>query len=326
MSAYNGHILDTIGMLANATLRVLSSSSCSGAATRQCVTGPRLLRELKATRQSGYTGWLELDPMGDRLGRYVVKQVVMSGSPGKMAFVDVAEFDSLTNESRLLRDVSWAHMNRSFQGTPQSVCSEPCQGNEAMQMMKRQCCWQCILCNENEKRTPQGCVRCPMFMWPDPKNGSSTCEQIPIVVAHWGTKVWIVNILISTIGLVLCFIAAVCYCRFRHTAIIHNSPLGLSLFTLSGVAMGFCALLVDLSYPTEASCRISNMLVDLSFATLYGSLLVRCVCNYRIFDAFLTNAPPPQFTGARHQLIFALGLLLVQVRSCSMWLDIIREA
>jgi hypothetical protein len=65
-------------MIFNAMGRVLSSSACSGAsgrAARECVTGARLLAELKATQLYGYTGRLELDANGDRLERYVVSQV-----------------------------------------------------------------------------------------------------------------------------------------------------------------------------------------------------------------------------------------------------------
>ena len=108
----HGYILDTVSILANATSRVLNSPDCSGlmgAAARECVTGPRLLDELRATRQYGYTGWLQLDSNSDRQGRYVVEQVVPGSGGEVFSVVMMAEFDSLTGHLSVARNVSWAH-------------------------------------------------------------------------------------------------------------------------------------------------------------------------------------------------------------------------
>ena len=321
-STYDGHILNAISMINNATSRVLNSSDCSaltGAAARDCVTGPRLLGELRSKLESCKANYLDWDD--EQRTSFVVKQVAKSRSRGKVDFVDVALVDIVSNESYpTSNNVSWAHLT-GIVGTPKSVCSEPCQQGTAKLVLGVHCCWLCVHCKVNEKITStNGCVRCPRLYWPESTAGNTTCAKIEPVHSHWTTKIWIVNILTTVIGLVLCLVTAISYWKLRKKNIIHS--LALSFLALFGIALGFIALVVDLVDLTEGSCRLSNVLVSLSFTALYGSLFVRCVCIYRIFDAFLKQAPPPRFTDGRHKMLGALGLLLVQVRSCRYELEI----
>lgn len=323
-SIYDGHILNAISMINNATSRVLNSSDCSaltGAAARDCVTGPRLLGELRSILESCKANYLHWDD--EQRTSFVVKQVAKSSSQGKVDFVDVSLVDIVSNESYpTSNNVSWAHLT-GIVGTPKSVCSEPCQQGTAKLVLGVHCCWLCVHCEVNEKITStNGCVRCPRFYWPESTAGNTTCAKIEPVHSHWATKIWIVYILTAVIGLVLCLVAAISYCHFRSNKIIYDSPLARSFVALLGIALGFTDLLTEVFTYSDVSCRLSNLLVSLSFIALYGSLFVRCVCIYRIFDAFLKQAPLPRFTDGRHKMLGALGLLLVQVRSCRYELEI----
>ncbi|KAL8592311.1 hypothetical protein ACOMHN_036945 [Nucella lapillus] len=94
------HIIDAISMIANATSRVLRSWDCRSitrSTARKCVTGPRLLRELHATKQSGYTGEMELDSNGDRFGRYEVNQL-RAISSSRYEIVTVYTYESASDK------------------------------------------------------------------------------------------------------------------------------------------------------------------------------------------------------------------------------------
>ncbi|XP_076458620.1 metabotropic glutamate receptor 3-like [Babylonia areolata] len=70
---YGGYVTDSVFMIANAVSRVLRSTDCHNvkrSSARGCVTGPRLLKELKATCQKGYTGWVKMTPTGESTDRY----------------------------------------------------------------------------------------------------------------------------------------------------------------------------------------------------------------------------------------------------------------
>lgn len=319
MSVYNGYIHAAIGMVRDAISNVLESSDCTaftGSTARSCVTGPRLLKELKVVELPGVRGKAAVDSNGERAGSFWVEQVVRGSSPGKVDFLKVATLEPESNLASVTHRVSWTHLEE-VDGTPTSFCSLPCGPGTAKLVTNIRCCWQCVGCRKNERATSaDGCIRCPDFQWPNKTSGNTTCMKITPVLSHWETKAWVVNVATAVIGLVLCLVAAVFYCRLRANSFIKNSPLVLSYVALFGITLGFVALLVELFHPSEASCRLSNLLVSLSFTTLYGAVFTRCACSYRIFDAFLKHAPPPRYTEPRHQLFFTLGLLLVQVRSC----------
>ena len=76
---YAGYLYDTVQVIGEAITRVLLHDDCSSTtdlrAVRNCLTGPRLLAELKNTDHRGYSGRVLLDTNGDRIGRFKVAQV-----------------------------------------------------------------------------------------------------------------------------------------------------------------------------------------------------------------------------------------------------------
>ncbi|KAL8591171.1 hypothetical protein ACOMHN_057911 [Nucella lapillus] len=184
-----GYVVDAVYMIANATSRVLQSPDCqklTGYAAARCVTGPRLLKELKATSQPGFSGWLELDANGDRRVSYSVKQLQKVGVlVYKTVFI--AEYDFTTNKSTYLNagtyinNISWDYHNIQCSDRLRSTCSHPCKPFEARNVRGQPCCWTCQLCHENEYVADNGtiCKRCPEFLWPEPLTRQSCVKITP---------------------------------------------------------------------------------------------------------------------------------------------------
>ncbi|KAK7506493.1 hypothetical protein BaRGS_00001968 [Batillaria attramentaria] len=264
-------LLDTVYMFTNATMRVLNSPECRGrvgAAARACVTGPRLLQELKVTRQAGHTGWLELDENGDRLGKYRISQVVPAPlSDGPFELVTLAEFDSLTGNMTVLRNVTWAHHQPQVNLThPESRCSWPCGPGEARVPQEVTCCWLCQPCRVNE------------------------------YLAYNGTRSVFVY-----------------FHRHRNCRVIKASSRELSFLMLLAIAIGYVTMITLITPPNDVTCRVNFLLFCLSFALIYGPLLVRALRIYRIFEAGQKSAQRPRMIDSHHQLLFSFGFLSVQV-------------
>nr|KAG5713661.1 hypothetical protein BaRGS_024709 [Batillaria attramentaria] len=318
-----GHLLDTVYMFTNATVRVLNSPECRGrvgAAARACVTGPRLLQELKVTRQAGHTGWLELDENGDRLGKYKVQQVVPSPEGGAgFDVVTVAEFDSLTGNMTIVRNVTWAHhMPRLDMTHPESRCSWPCGPGEARVPQEVTCCWLCQPCRVNEYLAYNGtrCESCPSFTWPDPDTANTTCKVIPPYTPQWNSLRGGLQASLALLSLFICVAVVVFFHRHRHCRVIKASSRELSYLMLLAISLGYATALLLIARPGEVTCRVNFLLFCLSFALIYGPLFVRALRIYRIFEAGQRSARRPRMIDASYQLLFSGCLLSVQMVMC----------
>lgn len=311
-------------MLANATARVLSSAACAtllGSSARGCITGPHLLAELMKTRQPGYTGWIELNVNGDRLGKYLLRQVMPAFTSEGITEagyleVPVAEFDALSGRMTMLSNLSWAHQwVPGSQGTPESRCSWPCAEGEARVPQEVKCCWLCQACRINERLADNGtrCEACPIFQWPDPTTGSTTCIDIPVDIQELNSIRGVAQSTLALGSFLCCLAVLVFFVRHRHKRVIKASSHELSLVMLLAICLGYVTILTLLATPTDITCRANYLLFCLSFAFLYGPLLMRALRIFRIFDAGKRTVRMPKLVGSGHQLLFSFGLILIQV-------------
>lgn len=320
-----GHIVDTINMFANATAYLLSDPNCKVTAStdaRACVKGPQLLAELKKTRQSGYTGWLELDSNGDRLGVYILSQLRPAASVEQQADglayddVRVATYNTQSGYMSKLRNLSWVHHSASSDpGSLESRCSQPCDAGKARIVLEVKCCWLCQSCRSNERLAEAGtrCEDCPLFTWPDPATNRTTCRDIEVDVPEWNSARGIVQITLA-LGCLFCCKAVVLFvCRHWNCRVIKACSRELSLLMLLAICLGYVAMVTLLAWPTEVSCRANYLLFCLSFALIYGPLLVRALRIYRIFNASQRSVRRPSMVSSGHQFFFSTGLVLVQV-------------
>ncbi|XP_025102405.1 metabotropic glutamate receptor-like [Pomacea canaliculata] len=329
-----GYVVDTIAVIANATARVLMSPACAGLAGRQartCVTGTRLLSEVKVTHEQGLTGWLELEDNGDRLGSYVVSQVLPlhAAVPGALTSKVVSTFDAHSKTFTEVSDVDWRYHTRLQEESnrlnwslfpPESRCSWPCSIGEARIPQEVTCCWLCRPCRPNEHLVLNGtmCQTCPTFTWPDPATGYSTCYDISPDTPTFASLRGVLQTLAALACCALCLAVLVFFVRHWNCRIIKACSRELSLLMLLAIGLGYVTMVTLLAPPSEVSCRINYLLFCLSFAVIYGSLLVRAQRIYRIFDAGQRSTQRPRLIGSSHQLLFAAGLILVQVLICSL--------
>ena len=311
-------VADAVLMMANASSRLLNSTKCSGQKSRDCLTGPNLLRELKATRQMGYAGWLELDANGDRPSPFTIYQLKPPSSQGgALTRAVVAKYDMLTGIVTYVNNISW-HRNLFGEGRdqPESRCSDACKPREKREQEKVDCCWTCVACAVNEYVTDNGtqCIRCRNFFWPDPNLTSSSCSPIP-PYTPWtlSTSARATQITLALLCLVAAVSVFVFFLRHGQHTVIRASSRQLSFLMLLAIVHGYTTVIMLLAPPNDVTCRITFLLFCLSFTLLYGSLLVRTVRIFRIFRANLKSTMYPSMTDGITQVFLSLGLLLVQV-------------
>lgn len=312
-------------MFANATARILNSPDCrlhTRTEARGCLTGPRLLAELKATRQQGYSGWLELDVNGDRLGKYLLRQVLpawdIQSEPGiTYVQVPVAEYDSLKESMRVIQRISWAYFQlpKVNQTAPESRCSWPCAVGQARVPQEVKCCWFCLPCRVNERLSGNGtrCEACPLYTWPDLDTDRTSCSSIPLDTPQWPSVRGVVQTTVAVGSFLCCAAVFVFFGHKRRCRVIKASSRELSHLMLLAIVLGSVVMVTLLAPPDEFTCRVNFFMFCLSFALLYGPLLVRTLRIYRIFEAGQRSIRRPGMVSSGHQIFFSLGLVLVQV-------------
>lgn len=311
-------------MYANATYRLLKkcNSLSNTDDIRNCLSGPKMLDELKKTCQIGYTGLIQLDKNGDREGTFVFYQVLNASVTERekttLSFKveEVASYLS-GHEFKWLKSLEWKyHSPSGHVKAPRSLCSLECKLGESKIPKDVPCCWTCRHCRPNEFVTNNGrtCKACPQYYWPDNATNQTSCAEIPIEKLEFTNAKGIIMLLIAGFFLLCCLALSVFFVCYRERSIIQNSSPVLSSFVLVGVGL---ASVTSVSFQIEPAfhvCIMNFVLFCASFTLMYGPLLFRAVSIYYIYR--LSQGKPTRFRllSLCEQMLYPVGLVLVQVR------------
>ena len=311
-------MLDSVGILASAAARVLKSAACANAThsnARACIKGPQLLEQLLATEQEGYSGYLKLDENGDRLGSYDISQYIGDNLAGRK----VAVFSTVSNELFTTQMITWEHHNLPTGGTvPESRCSKPCKPGEIRITEKSKCCWSCKACNRHEFIERNACQECPPNTWPDKATNLTKCTRITLTMRIFSSPSYIVLLVLSAIGLLVCIAVGGFFVCYEETYVIQASCRELTSMMLFAIALGYTTSVTFLATPSRLLCVVNFVMFSVSLNLVYGPLLVKTVRIYRIFR--LTVSPTGgmkmkrlKLISGTYQIIFSLTILLIQV-------------
>lgn len=319
---YAGRIIDVVTMYALAIQKVINTDcGKTDLEALECVSGPRLLKALYETNFVGLTGLISIDAKGDRLSTYQLLQVLPSSSKEHTSHEDtttyyditqVGEYDSTTNTYRENRNLIWKyHQLPAGKTVPVSLCSNPCAAKQIHRFQENECCWTCHDCRANEYMALNGtfCKSCPHTQWPDDATNWTTCINIPPTTQPWPILV----IVFGTALLICCLAIQIFLLLHRHKRVIKACSLRLSCYMLFAISLGCIAIITLQVRPNKVICQISYWLFCLSFAILYGPLLVRSLCIYRIFDSARKSIQRPKLVGPTEQMLLVSASSFIQV-------------
>ncbi|CAD5111516.1 DgyrCDS822 [Dimorphilus gyrociliatus] len=133
--------------------------SVSRSDVHQCLSGERLLKEIRTGSFNTTLGNIQFDKNGDVYGGYNLVQYTHNGK-----WNVVGRWSREKPGVEPLEKIIWPE---SY--VPVSVCSKPCPPKHYFIQKAVVCCWDCRKCRNNEividNRT--GCEECPEFFWPD---------------------------------------------------------------------------------------------------------------------------------------------------------------
>ncbi|XP_022097707.1 metabotropic glutamate receptor-like [Acanthaster planci] len=277
----------------------------------QTLTGQDLLQYLLNVRFEGLAGNYNFDSNGDPGGNY--KILNFQFVDGAIRAVEVGLWSAFAADPLKLNmsAVRWSETR----GKPVSLCREDCQSGFIEVPLEEKCCFGCQRCPDEAIVIDNKCRPCPVDEWPDKK--FEVCQPVIPTPPSWSEPTVIVIIILSVFGLVLSLLAAFGIYYYRGHVLIKAASRELSSINLLGLTLAFLAPFPLLAQVTDASCRVSEIIITLCFTLIYAPTLLKVNRIYRIFDTGKKSNKRPRFIGPRPQLMMAVIVCLFTVVICT---------
>uniref|UniRef100_A0A3Q3BJD3 Extracellular calcium-sensing receptor-like n=1 Tax=Kryptolebias marmoratus TaxID=37003 RepID=A0A3Q3BJD3_KRYMA len=208
---------------------------------------------------------------------------------------------------------------------PVSVCSEKCPAgtHKVSQKGKPVCCFDCIKCAEGEMSNIADsvtCVRCPQEFWSNERRDACVRKEVEFL-----SYKEVMGKLLTTASLLgTCTTAAVAviFFRYRKTPLVRANNSELSFLLLFFLTLCFLCSLTFIGRPSEWSCMLRHTTFGITFVLCISCVLGKTMVVLMAFKATLPGSNVMKLFGPTQQRLSVLGLTLVQVIICILWLTI----
>ncbi|XP_038050260.1 metabotropic glutamate receptor 3-like [Patiria miniata] len=256
------------------------------------------------------------DENGDPIGQYDIYNLQCHGD--ECSFVKVADWDPISKFSNW-QEVEW----QTGRAPPLSRCSEDCPAGHFITLQTPKCCWECHRCEAGSISVAQNSLQCTVCRDGERTNENQTsCLVNPIVYLEWDNAVAIVLVILTVLGLLATGFTLAVYIRHRNSATIKATSTELSYLLLVGIAMSYASTFLFIAMPTDEICNAKIVMVGISFAVYVGALLTKTNRISRIFNRKLSDGAPSMFLNIQYQLLFALGIVVIQIAIQVVWLQL----
>ncbi|XP_074659373.1 metabotropic glutamate receptor 3-like [Tubulanus polymorphus] len=301
------------------TLILADCPAANSATVSHCIDGSKIRSMLLNSTQIGPWESVQFDEFGDRVGKYVIRNIQRSGRSDPTVET-VAIWDINSNAMNLTdTPIQW-HSNVSRfgpYGVPLSVCSTPCPPGFEYQRRKQVCCWDCLRCRPNERTVVNQtrCQRCPLYWWPDSVN-FTTCQEIEPSEYKWSSPFVLVVVVFASFGFVLTILVFILFCRARESKLIKASSVELMYIIIVSILVSLVLVFTHLSPPTTVICYFNMVGPGIVFSAVYAPILIKTRRIFVIFDYGKRTRTPPRWISRHVQLIFVSTLITIQIVLC----------
>ncbi|XP_061166350.1 metabotropic glutamate receptor 8-like [Saccostrea echinata] len=178
----------------------------------------------------------------------------------------------------------WKTINRSEYTA--SVCSLPCT-NGQFRSRSEVCCWECKDCDYTEivnTSDPFNCQTCDINSGWTSSPSQNVCVAIPVDYFHYDNPFIIVISVLSTLGIIICFVVSVVFIVKRTTPIVKATGFETSIVLLIGILFSYISPFILVTEPSLASCGFFRVFLGLSYTMAYSSIFSKLMVYNRAFD------------------------------------------
>uniref|UniRef100_A0A3P9J5Z1 G-protein coupled receptors family 3 profile domain-containing protein n=1 Tax=Oryzias latipes TaxID=8090 RepID=A0A3P9J5Z1_ORYLA len=264
------------------------------------------------------------DANGDPAARYEI----INWKPkenGVVDFVTVGLYDASLPAGKQLNLQNNLIWTRNSRQVPVSVCSEKCQPGtrKVYQKGKPVCCHDCATCAEGEISNNTDsitCVRCHPEFWSNERRDA--CVRKQEVFLSYEEIMGALLTAASLFGTCLTAIVAFIFFRHRKTPLVRANNSELSFLLLFSLILCFLCSLTFIGRPSEWTCQLRHTAFAITFVLCISCVMGKTIVVLMAFKARLPGGNMMKWFGPTQQRLSVLGLTLIQVIICILWLTI----
>ncbi|XP_041424996.1 vomeronasal type-2 receptor 26 [Xenopus laevis] len=256
------------------------------------------------------------------IGQYDIMNLVISRGTDTLSQIG-SFFPFAPARQKLIINQSDIKWNHKFKQAPKSICSESCPPGYRKAQRKGQpvCCFDCILCSEDEftnETDSANCMKCPEDMWANKMHdgcSNRTLEFLSYEEILGGTLAAL-SILASFFPLIILFI----FLKYSETPVVKANNRNLSYILLVSLFFCFLCALMFIGRPITITCILRQFIFGISFV-----MCISCVLGKTMMVVIAFNLTKPKSSGqiwlnsgVTNTLV--LVCTAIQVIICAGWL------
>ncbi|XP_041424997.1 extracellular calcium-sensing receptor-like [Xenopus laevis] len=320
-SAYANLIYNAVYALTHGINNMISCKSEPLCSTLNRLEQWKILQHVKRVRVKNSAGQdLIFDENGDQISylEYVNWQALPNG---ETKFVNFAKLEYPANY--FVRSNNTIFWSGGYTEAPISICSESCPPGYRKAPQKGQpvCCFDCILCSEDEfsnETDSTSCMKCPEDMWANQKHNDCCLRILEFLFFKepLGGTLATISVLGSLLPLGILSI----FIRNSETSVVKANNRNLSYLLLLSLFCCYLCALMFIGRPITITCILRQFIFGISFV-----MCISCVLGKTMMVVIAFNLTQPRNSrrmwlnsGVTNTLV--LVCTAIQVIICAGWL------
>ncbi|XP_018080318.1 extracellular calcium-sensing receptor [Xenopus laevis] len=321
-SVFASLIYNAVYILAHGINNMISCRSGYPCLTISRLDPWKILQFVKGVRIRNTAGQeLFFDENGDlnSYNEYVNWQALPNGETQYVNFATLKE----TPESHIVLSNNTIFWSGGYTEAPMSKCSESCPPGYRKAPQKGQpvCCFDCILCSEDEfsnETDSTSCMKCPEDMWANEKHNGCWMRNLEFLSFRetLGGSLATISVLGSLLSLSILLI----FIKNAETPVVKANNRNLSYLLLLSLFFCYLCALMFIGRPITITCILRQFIFGISFV-----MSISCVLGKTMMVVIAFNLTQPRSnrrmwlnSGVTNTLV--LVCTAIQVIICAGWL------
>ncbi|XP_018080320.1 extracellular calcium-sensing receptor [Xenopus laevis] len=322
-SGYTILVYNAVYTLAHGINNMISCRSESPCLTISRLDTWKILQYVKRVRVKNTAGQeLFFDENGDLicLLEYVNWQALPNGETQYVNFATVKDFP----KSHVVLSNNTIFWSGGYTAAPKSICSESCPPGYRKAPQKGQpvCCFDCILCSEDEfsnETDSTSCMKCPEDMWANEKHNGCWMRNLEFLSFRetLGGTLATVAVLGSLLPLSILLI----FIKNAETPVVKANNRNLSYLLLLSLFFCYLCALMFIGRPITITCILRQFIFGISFVMSISCILGKTMMVVIAFNLTQPKSNRRMWLNSRVTNALVLVCTAIQVLICAGWLE-----
>ncbi|XP_017951197.1 extracellular calcium-sensing receptor [Xenopus tropicalis] len=319
-SGYSILVYNAVYTLAHGIHNMISCRSEHPCLSRNTLDLWKILQYVKRVGVRNTAGQdLAFDENGDLISslEYVNWQALPNGETQYVNFA--TEFP----ESHIVLSTNTIFWSGGYTEAPESICSESCPPGyrKAPQKGQPACCFDCILCSEDEfsnETDSTSCMKCTEDMWANDKHNGCWIRTLEFL----SFKELLGGILatISVLGFLLPLSILAIFVKNSKTPVVKANNQNLSYLLLLSLCFCYLCALMFIGRPITITCILRQFIFGISFVMCISCVLGKTMMVVIAFNLTQPRSSRRMWLNSRVTNTLVLVCTAIQVIICAGWL------